>query len=108
MTVRELRDFVGVSMGHKLMCGTPEQIADEMEEWFQEGAADGFNLLPPYFPGAFEGFADEVVPVLRKRGLFRTDYTGQMLREHLGIPRPEHPAKQSLIRKDRVRQASLI
>jgi FMN-dependent oxidoreductase (nitrilotriacetate monooxygenase family) len=106
MTLRELRDFVGVSMGHKLMCGTPEQIADEMEEWFRAGAADGFNLLPPYFPGAFDDFADHVVPLLQKRGLFRTDYTGHMLREHLGIPRPEYPAKDSRNSKGHLRQAS--
>jgi FMN-dependent oxidoreductase (nitrilotriacetate monooxygenase family) len=94
MTLRELRDFVGLSLGHKLMVGTPEQIADEMEEWFTASAADGFNLLPPYFPGAFDNFADHVVPVLQNRGLFRTEYTGRMLREHLGLPRPEHSAKQ--------------
>ena len=104
MTLRELRDFVGVSMGHKLMPGTPEQIADEMEEWFADGAADGFNLLPAYFPGAFDDFADHVVPLLQRRGLFRTDYTGHMLRQHLGIPRPEHPAKQFANDKDRLQQ----
>jgi FMN-dependent oxidoreductase (nitrilotriacetate monooxygenase family) len=105
MTLRELRDLVGLSMGHKLMCGTPEQIADEMEEWFRDGAADGFNLLPPYFPGAFEDFADQVIPVLQKRGLFRTEYTGHTLRDHLGIPRPEHPAKQRSASKEIARQA---
>jgi FMN-dependent oxidoreductase (nitrilotriacetate monooxygenase family) len=94
MTLRELRDLVGMSMGHKLMSGTPEQIADEMEEWFKDGAADGFNLLPPWFPGSFDVFAEHVVPVLQKRGLFRNDYTGRTLREHLGIPRPEHPSKR--------------
>jgi len=107
MTLRELRDFVGVSMGHKLMCGTPEQIADEMEEWFRDGAADGFNLLPPYFPGAFDDFADHVVPLLQKRGLFRTEYNGRTLRDHLGIPRPDHPAKERPISSDRLRQASM-
>jgi len=104
-TLRELRDFVGLSMGHKLMVGAPEQIADEMEEWFEDGAADGFNLLPPYFPGSFDNFADHVVPVLQKRGLFRTEYTGHMLREHLGIPHPEHPAKRAS-GTGRVREAS--
>jgi FMN-dependent oxidoreductase (nitrilotriacetate monooxygenase family) len=91
MTVRELRDFVGISMGHKLMCGTPEQIVDEMTEWFNAGAGDGFNLLPPYFPGGFDTFVDHVVPELQTRGLFRTEYAGRSLREHLGLPRPEHP-----------------
>jgi N-acetyl-S-(2-succino)cysteine monooxygenase len=93
MTLRELRDFVGVSLGYKLMCGTAEQIADEMEEWFKAGTGDGFNLLPPWFPGGLDAFVDHVVPVLRNRGLFRTEYTGSSLREHFGIPRPAHPAK---------------
>lgn len=95
MTLRELRDYVGVSLGYKLMVGTPEQIADEMEDWFKSGTGDGFNLLPPWFPGAFDTFADHVVPVLQKRGLFRTEYTGHTMRDMLGIPRPEHPAKQT-------------
>jgi hypothetical protein len=81
-------------MGHKLICGTPEQIADELEEWFSDGAAQGFNLLPPWFPGSFDDFVDHVVPVLQTRGLFRTEYTGRTLREHLGLPRPDHPARQ--------------
>ncbi len=107
MTLRELRDFVGLSMGHKLMCGTPEQIADEMEEWFKAGAADGFNLLPPYFPGAFDNFADHVVPVLQKRGLFRREYTGRTLRDHLGVPRPEHPARRGSAGNNRVTATSV-
>jgi FMN-dependent oxidoreductase (nitrilotriacetate monooxygenase family) len=92
MTLRELRDFVGLSMGHKLACGTPEQIADELQDWFDNGAADGFNLMPPWFPGGLTDFVEHVVPVLQKRGLFRTDYTGRTLRDHLGLPRPQHPA----------------
>jgi FMN-dependent oxidoreductase (nitrilotriacetate monooxygenase family) len=95
MTLRELRDFVGMSMGHKLMVGTPEQIADEMEDWFKSGTGDGFNLLPPWFPGGFDTFADHVVPVLQKRGLFRTEYNGQTLRDHLGLPRPAHPVQRT-------------
>jgi FMN-dependent oxidoreductase (nitrilotriacetate monooxygenase family) len=91
MTLRELRDLVGLSLGYKLMFGTPEQVADEMEDWFKAGAGDGFNLLPPWFPGSFDDFADHVVPVLQKRGLFHTEYAGQTLRDHLGLPRPAHP-----------------
>jgi FMN-dependent oxidoreductase (nitrilotriacetate monooxygenase family) len=94
MTVRELRDFVGMGMGHKLVCGSAEQVADELETWFKDGAGDGFNLLPPWFPGGLDDFVDQVVPILQKRGLFRTEYTGRTLREHLGIPKPEHPAKR--------------
>jgi FMN-dependent oxidoreductase (nitrilotriacetate monooxygenase family) len=94
MTLRELRDFTAVAVGHRLLCGTPEHIADGLEEWFVAGAADGFNILPPWFPGAFDDFVDHVVPVLQRRGLFRRDYTGLTLREHLGLPRPAHPAAQ--------------
>jgi alkanesulfonate monooxygenase SsuD/methylene tetrahydromethanopterin reductase-like flavin-dependent oxidoreductase (luciferase family) len=91
MTLRELRDYAASAMGHRLLLGTPEQIADGLEEWFVAGAADGFNIMPPWFPGAFDDFVEQVVPILQKRGLFRTEYSGRTLREHLGIPRPPHP-----------------
>lgn len=91
MTLRELRDYAASAMGHRLLLGTPEQIADGLEEWFVCGAADGFNIMPPWFPGAFEDFVEFVVPILRKRGLFRTDYSGRTLRDHLGLPHPSHP-----------------
>jgi FMN-dependent oxidoreductase (nitrilotriacetate monooxygenase family) len=81
----------GHAMGHRVLCGTPEMIADGLEEWFVAGAADGFNLMPPWFPGAFDDFVDHVVPILQRRGLFRTEYTGHTLRDHLGLPRPPHP-----------------
>jgi FMN-dependent oxidoreductase (nitrilotriacetate monooxygenase family) len=68
--------------------GTPEHIADVLEEWFTTGAADGFNLLPAYTPGGLEDFVDLVVPELQRRGLFRTEYEGRTLRENLGLPRP--------------------
>jgi N-acetyl-S-(2-succino)cysteine monooxygenase len=95
MTLRELRDYAAVAAGHRLLSGTPEQIADGMEEWFGAGAADGFNILPPWFPGAFDDFVDHVVPVLQQRGLFRLDYSGRTLRDHLGLPRPPHPLARS-------------
>jgi alkanesulfonate monooxygenase SsuD/methylene tetrahydromethanopterin reductase-like flavin-dependent oxidoreductase (luciferase family) len=88
MSLRELRDFTAAAMGHRLLCGTPEFVADGLEEWFVAGAADGFNLMPPWFPGAFDDFVDQVVPILQQRGLFRTEYTGRSLRDHLGLPRP--------------------
>jgi alkanesulfonate monooxygenase SsuD/methylene tetrahydromethanopterin reductase-like flavin-dependent oxidoreductase (luciferase family) len=94
MTVRELRDFVGLSMGHKVVCGSAQQVADELEDWFKDGAADGFNILPPWFPGGLDDFVNLVVPVLQERGLFRTEYTGHTLREHLGIPKPEHRTRK--------------
>lgn len=91
LTLRQLRNVVAASMGHRLMVGTPEQIADGLQEWFEAGAADGFNVMPPWFPGAFDDFVDHVVPILQRRGLFRQDYAGTTLRDHLGLPRPEHP-----------------
>ena len=70
----------------------PLGIADILEEWFAGGAADGFNILPPYFPGAFADFVDLVVPELQRRGLFRRDYQGTTLRDHFGLARIAAPA----------------
>ena len=67
---------------------TPEQIADQLEEWFINDAADGFNIMPPYLPGGLDDFVELVIPELRRRGLFRTEYEGRTLRENLGLPRP--------------------
>ncbi len=64
------------------------QIADRKEQWFTQGAADGFNLMPPYLPGGLETFVDKVIPELQNQGLFRTEYTGSSLREHYGLRRP--------------------
>jgi FMN-dependent oxidoreductase (nitrilotriacetate monooxygenase family) len=87
-TVRELLHRLAGARGHRVVAGTPEQVADTIEEWFLSGAADGFNLMPPYLPGSLEIFTETVVPILRNRGIFRTGYTGRTLREHLGLPRP--------------------
>jgi len=70
-----------------VLCGTPARVADTLEEWFLAGAADGYNILPPYFPGAFDDFVDLVVPELQRRGLFRRDYEGMTLRDHFGLKR---------------------
>ncbi|MBX9750701.1 MAG: LLM class flavin-dependent oxidoreductase [Roseococcus sp.] len=88
MTWRDLHNLTGAARGHWVICGTPESIADTLELWFHEKAADGFNILPPYFPGGFDDFVDQVVPILQARGLFRRDYSGTMLRDHLGLARP--------------------
>ena len=80
--------------GHRVVVGAPEQIADTMEEWVRAGAADGFNVMPPYLPGGLEAFTEMVVPILRERGLFREDYEGVTLRDHLGLARPEHRRRQ--------------
>lgn len=92
MTVRQLRDYAAASSGHRLLVGTAEEIADDLESWFRNGAADGFAIMSPYLPGPIEQFVDEVVPILVERGLFRADYEGSTLRSHLGIAKPSHPA----------------
>jgi N-acetyl-S-(2-succino)cysteine monooxygenase len=74
--------------GHLLTVGTPTQIADVMEHWFRNGAADGFNVMPAWLPGSLTDFVDMVIPELQRRGLFRTEYEGSTLRENLGLPVP--------------------
>lgn len=71
------------------MVGTAAQIADGLQEWFEGGAADGFNILPPTLPAGLDDFNALVIPELRRRGLFRQDYEGSTLRENLGLRRPE-------------------
>ncbi|MGW4773753.1 LLM class flavin-dependent oxidoreductase [Nocardia sp. NPDC004278] len=88
-TVRGLLHRLAGARGHRVFAGTPEQVADTIEEWFRSGAADGFNVMPPYYPGGLEVFAETVVPILQERGLFRTEYTGTTLRDHFGLSRPE-------------------
>jgi FMN-dependent oxidoreductase (nitrilotriacetate monooxygenase family) len=88
MTLRDLYNLTAAARGHWVLCGTPASIADTLEEWFLGDAADGFNILPPYFPGGFDDFVDEVVPELQRRGLFRQAYQGRTLRDHLGLSRP--------------------
>jgi alkanesulfonate monooxygenase len=85
LTIRQLWGVIAEGYWHLSMIGTPQHIADEMERWFCTGAADGFNILPPYMPGALEDFVDLVVPELQRRGLFRTRYAGTTLRDHLGL-----------------------
>jgi FMN-dependent oxidoreductase (nitrilotriacetate monooxygenase family) len=89
-TVRELIRALAGGGGHRVIVGTPEQIADDIERWFNAGAADGFNLMPDTLPGGLQDFVDGVVPILRRRGIFRADYEGATLREHLGLARPEN------------------
>lgn len=74
--------------GHVLSIGTPKQVADEMEHWFRDGAADGFNVMPAWLPGSLKDFVDTVIPELQHRGLFRKEYEGMTLRENLGLRRP--------------------
>jgi FMN-dependent oxidoreductase (nitrilotriacetate monooxygenase family) len=88
MTMRELALWFSGTRGHNTIAGTPEQIADRMEDFFISGGCDGFNVMPMLFPVIFRDFAEQVVPILQKRGLFREDYQGDTLREHLGLSRP--------------------
>ena len=88
-TLRELLAVLAGARGHYTFAGTPEQVADLMEEWFEDGAADGFNVMPPLLPAMLEVFVDEVVPLLQQRGLFRTAYEGETLRAHYGLAQPE-------------------
>ncbi len=70
--------------------GDPSEVADYMQEWFETGAADGFNIFPPFVPGSVQAFTELVVPELRRRGLYRTEYTGGTFRDHLGLVRPQN------------------
>ncbi|WP_460796269.1 LLM class flavin-dependent oxidoreductase [Microbacterium sp. GXF0217] len=88
LTVRELIGRLGGGRGHRTFTGTPVQVADTIQHWFENGAADGFNIMPAVLPSGLEVFVERVVPILQERGLFRTEYTGRTLREHYGLPRP--------------------
>lgn len=88
MTIRELYQYVAGSRGHHIFVGTPEQLADKMQEWVDHKACDGFNIMPPLLPEGLELFVDKVVPILQERGVFRTEYEGATLRGHFGLEQP--------------------
>lgn len=92
LSIRQLYLSIAGGNGHRLVIGTPADIADAMEDWFVNGAADGFNLLPTWLPGGLDDVVDMVIPELQRRGLYRTAYEGSTLRENLGLAWPEHPA----------------
>ena len=87
-TVRQLYQHVASARGHFTVIGTPQSIADTLQEWFENEGADGFNVLPPWLPTGLDDFVDLVIPELQRRGLFRTAYEGRTLRENLGLPFP--------------------
>ncbi|SCY21262.1 alkanesulfonate monooxygenase [Paenibacillus polysaccharolyticus] len=88
LTIQDLYLSVTGARGHRFVMGSPSTIADQLEEWFTNEAADGFNIMPPYLPEGLNDFVDFVVPELQRRGLFRKDYEGRTLRENLGLQRP--------------------
>ena len=92
MTLRDLYNLTAAARGHWVLCGSAESIADTLQQWFEERAADGFNVMPPYFHEGFTDFVDLVIPILQERGLFRRAYEGPMLRDQLGLKRPERQA----------------
>jgi alkanesulfonate monooxygenase len=93
LTVRQLYLSVAAGRGHRFLLGTPQALADQLEDWFVNGAADGFNVMPAYLPDQLTEFVDLVVPELQRRGLFRTEYEGRTLRENLGLKRPAGAAR---------------
>lgn len=94
LTIRQLYFAIAGARGHRTILGTPELIADQLEDWFVNNGADGFNIMPPWLPGGLDEFVDLVIPELQRRGLFRTEYEGRTLRENLGLPRPTNQFSQ--------------
>lgn len=88
LTVRELIKAHGGGTSHRIIIGTPEKVADDIEAWFRSGSVDGFNIMPDILPSGIEAFVDGVAPLLRQRKLLRHDYEGSTLRDHLGLARP--------------------
>jgi len=89
LTIRQLAQRLGGYAGLAFV-GTPTTIADQMQEWFETEGSDGFNVMFPFLPAGLDDFVDTVVPELQRRGLFRTEYQGTTLRDHLGLKRPEN------------------
>ncbi|MFC5590547.1 LLM class flavin-dependent oxidoreductase [Sporosarcina soli] len=93
-TLREIYEHVGGARGHREIVGTPEQVVDQLEEWFLNDGADGFNIMAPHFPEGFKDIVELVIPELQRRGLFRTEYEASTLRGNLGVPIPTNPLVQ--------------
>ncbi|MFB9981383.1 LLM class flavin-dependent oxidoreductase [Mesorhizobium kowhaii] len=88
LTIRQLYKKIGMAQEHKTIVGTAADVVDEMESWFEQSAADGFNITPSLLPHGIDDFVELVLPELRKRGRFREEYEGRTLRENLGLPIP--------------------
>lgn len=89
-SIRQLYEWIATARGHLTLVGTPTQIVDQLQIWFEQGAADGFNIMPPQLPNSLDDFVELVIPELQRRGLFRTEYEGRTLRENLGLARPQN------------------
>jgi len=89
LNVRQLAQRLG-GYGGLAFVGTAQTIADQMQEWIETDASDGFNVMFPYLPGGLDDFVEKVIPELQRRGLFRKAYEGKTLRDNLGLPRPEN------------------
>jgi len=98
-TLRQLLASLAGARGHFTFAGTPEQVADLIEDWFTDGAADGFNIMPPLLPAMLDVFSLEVIPRLQRRGLFRTAYEGKTLREHYGLAWPKSAFKEAALQE---------
>jgi len=85
MTIRDVLAH-GVINYHPVVVGTAEEVADFMEEWFVNGACDGFAIQPDVSFDGIRDFVDQVIPILQERGLFHEDYEGTTLRDHMQIP----------------------
>jgi FMN-dependent oxidoreductase (nitrilotriacetate monooxygenase family) len=100
LSIRQLYELFAINRGHCLMVGTPESIADEMQQWFENSACDGFAVLAPYIPGGLTDFLANIVPVLQKRGLFHTEYEGATLRQNLGLARPNRNGEDPMTTRE--------
>ena len=92
LTIRQLYLRIAGARGHQQVVGTPQSVADQLQQWFEEDGADGFNIMSPWLPGGLDDFIELALPELRHRGLFRSEYEGATLRQHLGLARPPHRA----------------
>lgn len=97
LTLRQLYQRLAGARGHRVVVGTPQKVADEIEAWFRNEAADGFNVMPPVLPASLDDFVELVIPELQRRGIFRTEYEGDTLRDNLGLSRPQN---QFTLRRD--------
>lgn len=108
LTIRQLYLRIAGARGHQQVVGTPQSVADQLQQWFEEDGADGFNIMSPWLPGGLDDFIELALPELRRRGLFRTEYSGATLRQHLGLARPAHRAVAAASASPREREAATL